>query len=119
VNGSGTGGRLVRPFALVGGRTQPSRADFTLITLVTTVDPQPAPVTGLQPEHLMILRRCRVPTAAAEIAAHLDLPFSVVTIMLCDLLDDGRITTARPPVQASGSPDRALLQKVRDGIARL
>lgn len=112
------GGRLVRPFALTGGRTRPSRADFTLITLVTTVDPPPTQAFGLQPEKVTILRRCAAPTAVAEIAAHLDLPVSVVTIMLCDLLEDGRIT-AQPPPRVSGIADPALLQKVRDGLARL
>jgi hypothetical protein len=118
VSGSDLGGRLVRPFALTGGRTQPSRADFTLITLVTTVDLPPPRTFGLQPEHIKILRRCRKPTAVAEVAAHLDLPVSVVTIMLSDLLEDGLIT-ARPPIQIRSTPDPALLQKVRDGLGRL
>ena len=113
-----TGGRLVRPFALTGGRTEPSRSDFTLITLVTSVEPAPSRAEGLPPEHLGILRRCRTPTAVAEIAAHLDLPVSVITIMLCDLLEEGRIT-ARPPLQIRHTPDPALLQKVRDGLGRL
>lgn len=115
---SAVGGRLVRPFALTGGRTEPSRNDFTLITLVTTVDPPPARTGGLPPEQIRILQLCRTPTAVAEIAAHLDLPVSVVTIMLCDLLEDGRIT-ARPPLQMSRTTDYALLKKVRDGLARL
>jgi hypothetical protein len=118
VSGSDVGGRLVRPFALTGGRTQPSRSDFTLITLVTTVEPLPLPAARWQPEHMAILRRCRTPAAVAEIAAHLDLPVSVVTIMLCDLLEDDRIT-ARPPLPVSGTPNPDLLQKVRDGIAQL
>jgi hypothetical protein len=118
VSGGETGGRLVRPFALTGGRTEPSRSDFTLITLVTTAEPTPRRAEGLAPEHLAILRRCRTPTAVAEIAAHLDLPVSVTTIMLCDLLEDGRIS-ARPPLQMRQAPDPSLLKKVRDGLGRL
>jgi hypothetical protein len=118
VSGGDTGGRLVRPFALTGGRTEPSRSDFTLITLVTAVESESAPAEGLPPEHLAILRRCRTPTAVAEIAAHLDLPVSVIAIMLCDLLEDGKIT-ARPPLQLRQTPDPSLLQKVRDGLGRL
>ncbi|MBL1102530.1 DUF742 domain-containing protein [Streptomyces coffeae] len=116
-------GRLVRLFTLTGGRTEPSQDVFTLITLVTAVEhPRPTASGVLQPEHLRILRLCSRPTAVVEIAAKLDLPVSVVTIMLSDLLEAGRVA-ARPPVQAApeptSSPEVALLQKVRDGLARL
>ncbi|WP_112469868.1 DUF742 domain-containing protein [Streptomyces triticisoli] len=118
MSGGDPAGRLVRPFTLTGGRTRPSRADFTLITTVTAVDPQPAGAARPQPEHLRILRYCARPVAVAELAAHLDLPVSVIVIMLCDLLEAGRIT-ARPPREVSGAPDLELLQKVRDGLGRL
>ncbi|MBV9023064.1 MAG: DUF742 domain-containing protein [Streptomycetaceae bacterium] len=122
-------GRLVRPFTLTGGRTQPVRNVFSLITLITAVEVSDGPDNrSLQPEHHRILRLCPRPIAVAEIAAHLDIPVSVTTIMLSDLLDAGRIS-ARPPIQAySGQshkgqsyngPEIALLQKVRDGLARL
>ncbi|MFJ8791965.1 DUF742 domain-containing protein [Streptomyces sp. NPDC102462] len=119
MSGGDPAGRLVRPFTLTGGRTRPSRADFTLITMVTAVEPQPAWAGRLQPEHTRILKRCARPIAVAELAAHLDLPVSVVVILLCDLLEDGRIT-ARPPHPVSGrTPDLELLRKVRDGLGRL
>lgn len=97
MGGSDPSGRLVRPFTLTGGRTRPSRADFTLITTVTAADPQPETAARPQPEHLRILRLCARPMAVAELAARLDLPVSVVVIMLCDLLEAGRITV-RPRV---------------------
>jgi hypothetical protein len=110
---------MVRPFTLTGGRTRPSRADFTLITTVTAVDPAPTWAVRPQPEQVRILRRCAEPVAVAELAALLDLPVSVVVIMLCDLLEAGRIT-ARPPHPVSRTaPDLELLQKVRDGLGRL
>ncbi|MBC9726225.1 DUF742 domain-containing protein [Streptomyces sp. TRM68367] len=118
MSGGDTAGRLVRPFALTGGRTRPSRADFTLITTVTAVDPQPDAVTRPQPEQTRILRLCTEPVAVAEVAAHLDLPVSVVVIMLCDLLEAGRITV-HPPHPVCGIADLDLLQKVRDGLGRL
>ena len=118
MSGGDTAGRLVRPFTLTGGRTSPSRADFTRITTVTAVDPPPTWATRSQPEHQRILRRCARPIAVAELAALLDLPVSVVVIMLCDLLEEGWIT-ARPPHPVSRTPDRDLLQKVRDGLGRL
>lgn len=117
MSGPDGGGRLVRPFALTGGRTRP-RNEFTLITVVSAVDPQPARHGRPQPEHTRILRMCGKPIAVAELAAHLDLPMSVVAIMLCDLLEAGRITVHAPRV-VSPSQDIHLLQKVRDGLGRL
>jgi hypothetical protein len=118
--GSGdTDGRLVRLFALTGGRTRPSRADFTLITTVTAVDPPPTWATRPQPEHTRILRNCAEPIAVAELSALLDLPVSVVVIMLCDLLEEGLITAHPPHPVSPRTPDLDLLQKVRDGLGRL
>ncbi|MFD6321856.1 DUF742 domain-containing protein [Streptomyces sp. NPDC058442] len=119
MGGGDVAGRLVRPFTLTGGRTRPSRADFTLITTVTTVDPQPEAATRPQPEHTRILRLCAEPVAVAEIAARLDLPMSVIVIMLCDLLEAGRITVRPPHHVTRTTPDLDLLQKVRDGLGRL
>ncbi|GKQ37419.1 DUF742 domain-containing protein [Streptomyces sp. A012304] len=118
MTGDDEAGRLVRPFTLTGGRTRPSRADFTLITTVTAVDPPPERAARPQPEHIRILRLCARPVAVAEVAARLDLPVSVVVIMLCDLLEAGLIT-ARPPRSVAGAPDLELLQKVRDGLGRI
>ncbi|MFG2680864.1 DUF742 domain-containing protein [Streptomyces sp. NPDC048392] len=119
MTGGDAGGRLVRPFALTGGRTRPSRADFTLITTVTALDPQPVRAARPQPEHLRILRLCAEPVAVAEIAARLDLPVSVVVILLSDLLEAGRITARPPRLVSRATPDLDLLQKVRDGLGRL
>lgn len=112
-------GRLVRPFTLTGGRTRPSRGDFTLITTVTAARPQPKATTRLQPEHTRIVRLCAEPLAVAELAARLDLPMSVVVIMLCDLLEMGHVVVRPPRLFTRTSPDLYLLQKVRDGLGRL
>lgn len=120
VSESDAAGRLVRPFALTGGRTRPSRADFTLITTVTAVNPPPERAPRPQPEQARILRRCARPIAVAELAALLDLPVSVVVIMLSDLLEAGLITARAPhPVSPRTPGDLDLLQKVRDGLGRL
>ena len=119
MNGGDASGRLVRPFTLTGGRTRPSRTDFTLITSVTTVDPPPDQAARPQPEQARILRLCVRPVVVAELAAQLDLPVSVVCIMLCDLLEAGRITVRPPRLVSRTTPDLDLLQKVRDGLGRL
>ncbi|PBC76934.1 uncharacterized protein DUF742 [Streptomyces sp. TLI_235] len=118
---------MVRPYTITRGRTAPERDDFTLITLLTTVqepvDAYGAPVRPgrLQPEHRMILDRCRRPAAVAEVAADLDLPVSVTKILLGDLVEQG-LLTARAPIsvaRAAGGADRGLLAAVREGLRRL
>lgn len=109
--------RLVRPFTITGGRTRPSRKSFTLITIVTATAAWRAEA-GLQREHRRVLDLCVAPAAVAEIAAHLDLPLIVTKIILSDLLDQGWII-ATAPAQGVSGPDITLLEKVRDGLARL
>ncbi len=84
---------------------------------MTAADPQPETAARPQPEHTRILRLCAEPVAVAELAARLDLPVSVVVIMLSDLLEAGRITVRAP--RSVTTPDPDLLQKVREGLGRL
>ncbi|MEU8542381.1 DUF742 domain-containing protein [Streptomyces sp. NPDC048717] len=118
---------MVRPYTITRGRTAPVRDDLTLITVLSTVeDPRdergvPLRPGRLQPEHRIILDRCRRPVAVAEVAAELDLPVSVTKILLADLIAQG-LLNARPPIsvaQASGGATRELLTTVREGLRRL
>ncbi|MEU6200731.1 DUF742 domain-containing protein [Streptomyces sp. NPDC047061] len=108
--------RLVRPYAVTGGRTHSVRADVDLIALISTVRP-PTRDQRLQPEQHRLLALCRRPTALVEVAAALDLPVSVVRILLGDLLDTELVSVSAPP--AAGTPDARFLQAVIDGIRRL
>jgi hypothetical protein len=119
VGGPEPEGRLVRPFTLTGGRTRPSREDFTLITTVTAVDPPPEGAARPQAEQLRILRLCGEPVAVAELAARLDLPVSVVVILLSDLLEAGRITARPPHPVTRTSVDLDLLRRLKEGLGRL
>ncbi|MFJ8621410.1 DUF742 domain-containing protein [Kitasatospora sp. NPDC093550] len=121
---------MVRPYTITRGRTAPERDDLTLITVLTTVGEDAAAALargsragarGLQPEHRMILDRCRRPAAVAEVAAGLDLPVSVTKILLGDLVAQG-LLKARAPLsvaRAAGGVDLGLLTAVREGLRRL
>ncbi|MFF7991492.1 DUF742 domain-containing protein [Kitasatospora xanthocidica] len=123
-------GSMVRPYTITRGRTAPERDDLTLITVLTTVEEEAAAalargsragVRGLQPEHRMILERCRRPAAVAEVSAGLDLPVSVTKILLGDLVAQG-LLRARAPLsvaRAAGGVDLGLLTAVREGLRRL
>ena len=116
---------MVRPYTITRGRTAPERDDLTLITVLTTVQALHEQLRsgprGLQPEHRVILDRCRHPAAVAEVAADLNLPVSVTKILLGDLIAQG-LLQARAPLsvaRAGDAVDVGLLTAVRDGLRRL
>ncbi|MGW4639915.1 DUF742 domain-containing protein [Sphaerisporangium sp. NPDC004334] len=89
-------GRIVRPYVMTRGRTEPSRGRIDLITLVVTLNTAPATEPGLGPEHHTIVRLCERPLSVAEIAAHLDLPAGTVRVLLGDLVDRGLVAIQEP-----------------------
>lgn len=112
-------GRHVRPYAITGGRTQHSQHSFTLITLVVSRSRQEIGYEPLEPESAQILELCRDrAVAVAEIAAHLDLPISVVKVLCGDLLNASMILVQSPPGQAE-APSLALIERVIHGIRQL
>ncbi|MFF2652319.1 DUF742 domain-containing protein [Streptomyces sp. NPDC058045] len=115
--GSGdTPGNPERLYVLTGGPDGSRRAHLDLVTLVVArVDPPP-PTT--QPEQAALLRLCRNPLSVAEVSAYLNLPFSVVTVLLTELLT-AELVQARAPIVRSALPDRSLLEAVMHGLSRL
>jgi Protein of unknown function (DUF742) len=110
-------GPIVRPYALTGGRTRPTGETFDLMSMITAVRGAAASGYDLEPEHLAVLRLCRVPAAVADLAADLDLPLGVVRVLLSDMRQCGLIAVNRP---VPGRPtDPRLLREVADGLRRL
>src|SRR6266480_5207161 len=66
-------GPVVRPYALTRGRTRPTGEVLDLIALVTAVRGVEVDPMGLDPEHLALLRMCRLPASVADLASDLDL----------------------------------------------
>ncbi|AWL39931.1 MULTISPECIES: DUF742 domain-containing protein [Streptomyces] len=107
-----------RLYTLTGGR---SRSDSDVFDLVTLVVAECDPAPGMQSEHAAILRMCALPTAVVEISAILNLPVGIVRIMLCDLLDTGRISARHPRTArvADRLPDTDTLEQVLVGLRNL
>lgn len=113
-----------RLYIVTGGR---SRVDESSIDSVSLIVSECDPTPGMQSEHVEILRMCTSPTAVVEIAAELRLPVSVVKILVCDLLDTGRITARHPsttavPARANSKtrlPEPAVLKQVLVGLEKL
>lgn len=112
---SGTGGRRApeRLYILTGEDGE--RAPIDLVTLIVArADPPPSAA----PEQSALLRICEAPLSVAEISAYLNLPISVVTVLLTELLT-AELVQARAPVVRQARADRSLLEAVMHGLQKL
>ena len=110
-------GPFLRPYAMTEGRTEPSGPDLAIEDLIgatSAADPPP----WLSLEHQTIAMACRETLSVAELAARVDLPLGVTTVLDGDLASQGMVTDHRAPSHA-GPPNVALLEQVLDGLQRL
>jgi hypothetical protein len=109
---------VVRPYALIGGRTRPAGETLDVIAMIIAVrGVNPDPV-GLEPEHRARLRLSALPISVADLAADLNLPLGVVQILLGDLRERSLITVHNP-IPPARLPDPKILKEVVDGLRRL
>ena len=111
-------GPIVRPYAMIAGRTRPARGAFDLISIVKAIRQLSDQDIGVSPESAQILRYCQRPVSVAELAAHLDLPAGTVKVLLGDLLAQQFIVT-RSPAPAEGSTGQPILEAVINGLRAL
>lgn len=109
-------GRLVRPYAVSNGRTQPS-AHFDLLTFVMATGTRPG--TYLGPDYDRVLDLCDDPISVAEVAAHMGLPAVITKVLLSDLVQHDALTTRAPrAVEAASPTDRTVLEAVLHGLRK-
>lgn len=108
------GGNPERLYVVAGPDGE--RADLDLVTLIVAGSPDPPP--SATPEQAALLRLCAAPLSVAEVSAYLSLPFSVVTVLLTDMLA-AELVQARFPIVRKALPDRSLLEAVMHGLQRL
>lgn len=108
----------VPPYVITGGRSRPSRASLTLLTLVMAANTPEQLPDDLAPEHRRIVALCRRLRSVAEVAAHLGLPVSVAKVLIADLLDGGHVLV-RHSATAERGPDRSVLENVLVGLRQL
>jgi DNA-binding transcriptional ArsR family regulator len=109
--------RVVRPYALVRGRTKPTGDGLDVISMACSLRVSVPDPTDLEPEHLALLRRCAVPMSVAELASTFDLPLGVVRVLLADLRDRELVRIDQPSQERV--TDVRLLREVADGLRRL
>ena len=108
---------VVRPYALVRGRTKPTGERLDVISMAYSLRVSVPDPTELGPEHLAMLQRCAVPMSVAELASGLDLPLGVVRVLLADLRERELVRIDRPAQERV--TDIRLLREVADGLRRL
>ena len=108
---------VVRPYALVRGRTKPTGETLDVISMAYSLRMSAPDPAELEPEHLALLQRCAVPVSVADLASTLDLPLGVIRILLADLRDRELIRIHRP--RPERLTDIRLLREVADGLRRL
>ncbi|MFE1170554.1 DUF742 domain-containing protein [Nocardiopsis sp. NPDC058789] len=116
--GDAPAGPLVRPYTMTRGRTRPGSAGrgLDLITIVMAAPDRED--RARDPELQAILTLCRRPISVAEISARLDIPLTVVKVLLGDLVAEGDVHT-RAAMPVAQLPEKKVLQAVLDGIRRL
>ena len=120
--GGGGSGRLrddIRPYLMTGGRTAaagPQVAMETVVVLSRLARNGPIPRQAF--ERARILRRCQQPCSVAELAARLDVPLGVTTVLVTDLITEGLLdaSTARREQQAY---DVEFLKRLIAGVSAL
>jgi hypothetical protein len=110
-------GRLVRPYTVTGGRTQP-RYQLQVEALVTASVYEPRDLSVLAPECQAILQFCRDWRSVAEISAVLRLPLGVARILIADMGADGLVRIHQRD-DSEGRPDLNLLERVLSGLRKI
>jgi hypothetical protein len=109
--------RLVRPYTVTGGRTQP-RYQLPIEALVTATVLEPRDLSVLAPECQAILQFCRDWRSVAEVSAVLRLPLGVARILIADMSADGLVRIHQRE-DAEGRPDLNLLERVLSGLRKI
>ena len=109
--------RLVRPYTVTGGRTQP-RYQLAIEALVTATVLEPRDLSVLAPECQAILQFCRDWRSVAEVSAVLRLPLGVARILIADMSADGLVRIHQRD-DAEGRPDLNLLERVLSGLRKI
>ncbi|MEV0735695.1 DUF742 domain-containing protein [Streptomyces sp. NPDC050549] len=104
-----------RLYVLTGATEDGDRAELDLVTLIVACTDAPQSST---PEQAALLRLCIAPLSVAELSAYLNLPYSVVTVLLTELLA-AELVQARAPIVRQTLPDRSLLEAVMHGLQKL
>ena len=114
----GRANRVVRPYAITGGRLRLDQDEIEVEALVTTTSIG-ASARQLSFERRSIAMLCRDVLSIAEIAARLGLPLGVVRLLVSDMADQRLVEVHRPARFDDRPPDLSLLERVLYGLRQI
>ncbi|MEU4094817.1 DUF742 domain-containing protein [Streptomyces sp. NPDC026673] len=109
---------LVRPYAMVRGRTGVRQNLFELVTFVVALVESLHGQIHAEPEHLILLGLCQHPLSVGELAARTNLPLGVVRVLLGDLLEMGAVQVSES-ARTGDRPSIGLIREVLKGLRAL
>jgi len=112
-------GRLVRPYAMTGGRTRSTGAEIPLEALVIVTDEGRRRASGLAWEQLAIAELCASPMSVAEVSAHLKVPLGVARVLVGDMAAEGLVEMSGASGSEQAPNDLNLLERVLNGLRAL
>ncbi|MEV7006099.1 DUF742 domain-containing protein [Streptosporangium sp. NPDC051022] len=109
--------RLIRPYAVTGGRTAP-RIQLALEALVSSATFVSVDTSTLSTEYQAIISLSQQVRSVAELSALLRMPLGVTRVLIADMAAEGLVQIHQPSLDA-GKPDLNLLERVLSGLRRL
>lgn len=108
-------GRLIRPYAITGGRTG-GEVEIGLETQIQASTRASHHLGAYRWEAARLIELVQSPMALIELSARLELPLGVARVLVADLIADGAVVLHQPvATQNFGS----LLERVLDGVRNL
>ena len=110
-------GRLIRPYAITGGRTGGDvEIEIGLESQIQANTRASHHLGAYRWEAAKLIELVQTPMALIELAARLELPVGVARVLVADLITDGAVLLHTPvAAQTYGS----LLERVLDGVRNL
>jgi hypothetical protein len=107
----------LRPYVLTGGRAAPSHPGIGVDSLLTAMPTGSTLPMEATPQLRALLRLCNGGVlSVAEASAHLELPVSVVRVLVGDLVASGHL---QAHAGSFDEPSTDLLKEVLDGLRNL
>jgi hypothetical protein len=108
-------GRLIRPYAMTGGRTT-ADTEISLEAQIQASTRASQHLGAYRWEAAKVVELVQTPMALIEIAARLQIPIGVARVLVADLLNDGAVVLHVPQKTQSFA---SLLERVLDGVRNL
>jgi hypothetical protein len=108
-------GRLIRPYAMIGGRTT-AETEISLEAQIQATTRASQHLGAYRWEAAKVVELVQSPMALIEIAARLQIPIGVARVLVADLVSDGAVVLHIPEKTQSFA---SLLERVLDGVRNL